>query len=222
MVLTPGDRGLDREQGPPERAGRSGPSASISASTPYSAGRSSRPVTTGAASAAGSAVVRGDHGGLPERHLHPQGRRPGQGARPDSGDSKSEVSWICAELGRSGGVPDRSLAEQPSRYMFLDARGARSRGQGWPQATRQGLALTPARTPPHCCKPRIRSRSRRGLTVGVCRVHFLRNVLPQVPKGYADRVAAAIRTIFAQPDAATGRANLLSCVAPPWRITAIR
>lgn len=35
-----------------------------------------------------------------------------------------------------------------------------------------------------------------------CRVHFLRNVLAQVPRGSADMVAAAIRTVFAQPDAA--------------------
>jgi transposase-like protein len=34
-----------------------------------------------------------------------------------------------------------------------------------------------------------------------CRVHFLRNVLAKVPKGSAEMVAAAIRTIFAQPDA---------------------
>jgi transposase-like protein len=34
------------------------------------------------------------------------------------------------------------------------------------------------------------------------RLHFLRNVLAQVPKGSAEMVAAAIRTIFAQPDAA--------------------
>jgi transposase-like protein len=34
-----------------------------------------------------------------------------------------------------------------------------------------------------------------------CRVHFLRNVLAQVPKGSAEMVAAAIRTVFAQPDA---------------------
>lgn len=33
-----------------------------------------------------------------------------------------------------------------------------------------------------------------------CRVHFLRNVLAQVPKGSSEMVAAAIRTIFAQPD----------------------
>ena len=33
-----------------------------------------------------------------------------------------------------------------------------------------------------------------------CRVHFMRNVLAKVPKGHAEMVAAAIRTIFAQPD----------------------
>ena len=34
-----------------------------------------------------------------------------------------------------------------------------------------------------------------------CRVHFLRNVLAAVPKGNAEMVAAAVRTVFAQPDA---------------------
>ena len=34
-----------------------------------------------------------------------------------------------------------------------------------------------------------------------CRVHFLRNVLTRIPKGSAEMVLAAIRTIFAQPDA---------------------
>ncbi len=34
-----------------------------------------------------------------------------------------------------------------------------------------------------------------------CRVHFLRNVLGQVPRGHTEMVAAAIRTVFAQPDA---------------------
>ena len=33
-----------------------------------------------------------------------------------------------------------------------------------------------------------------------CRVHFMRNVLSKVPKASAEMVAAAIRTIFAQPD----------------------
>jgi putative transposase len=34
-----------------------------------------------------------------------------------------------------------------------------------------------------------------------CRVHFMRNVLAQVPRGNSEMVAAAIRTVFAQPDA---------------------
>jgi putative transposase len=34
-----------------------------------------------------------------------------------------------------------------------------------------------------------------------CRVHFMRNVLAKVPRGDAEMVAAAIRTIFAQPNA---------------------
>ena len=41
-----------------------------------------------------------------------------------------------------------------------------------------------------------------------CRVHFLRNVLAQVPKGSQTMVAAAIRTIFAQPDAEHVREQL--------------
>jgi hypothetical protein len=38
-----------------------------------------------------------------------------------------------------------------------------------------------------------------GAAVQRCRVHFLRNVLAQVPKGSVEMVAAATRTIFAQP-----------------------
>jgi putative transposase len=41
-----------------------------------------------------------------------------------------------------------------------------------------------------------------------CRVHFLRNVLAKVPKASAEMVAAAIRTIFAQPDAEHVRSQL--------------
>ncbi|WP_238992391.1 transposase, partial [Jiangella ureilytica] len=68
--------------------------------------------------------------------------------------------------------------------------------------------LTSALLQPPANRPRGRQccagsedRIARRLTVGVCRVHFLRNVLAQVPKGNAEMVAAAIRTIFAQPDA---------------------
>lgn len=41
-----------------------------------------------------------------------------------------------------------------------------------------------------------------------CRVHFLRNVLSRIPKGSADMVLAAVRTIFAQPDAASVKEQL--------------
>ena len=41
-----------------------------------------------------------------------------------------------------------------------------------------------------------------------CRVHFMRNVLARVPKGQAEMVAAAIRTIFAQPTGPLVRAQV--------------
>jgi putative transposase len=41
-----------------------------------------------------------------------------------------------------------------------------------------------------------------------CRVHFLRNVLAKVPKASAEMVAAAVRTIFAQPDTEHVRSQL--------------
>jgi transposase-like protein len=41
-----------------------------------------------------------------------------------------------------------------------------------------------------------------GAAVQRCRVHFLRNMLARVPKASAEMVAAAVRTTFAQPDAA--------------------
>ena len=41
-----------------------------------------------------------------------------------------------------------------------------------------------------------------------CRVHFMRNALAHVPKGVQNMVAAAIRTIFAQPDQEAARSQL--------------
>ena len=40
-----------------------------------------------------------------------------------------------------------------------------------------------------------------------CRVHFVRNALALVPKAAAQMVAATIRTVFVQPDAAAAREN---------------
>ena len=62
-----------------------------------------------------------------------------------------------------------------------------------------------------------------GAVIQRCRVHFLRNLLAQVPKGSAEMVAAAIRTIFAQPDAAHVHqqleviAGMLGRQFPSWR-----
>lgn len=41
-----------------------------------------------------------------------------------------------------------------------------------------------------------------------CTVHFMRNILSHVPKGSQSMVAASVRTIFAQPDQASARAQL--------------
>lgn len=52
-----------------------------------------------------------------------------------------------------------------------------------------------------------------------CRVHFMRNVLARVPKSSVEMVAAAIRTIFAQPDADHVRSQLAevtSMLAPKF------
>ena len=46
-----------------------------------------------------------------------------------------------------------------------------------------------------------------------CRVHFMRNVLAKVPRANAEMVAAAIRTIFAQPDRAAVNAQFDRIVA---------
>ncbi len=45
----------------------------------------------------------------------------------------------------------------------------------------------------------------RGASWQRCRVHFVRNALALVPKSAAELAAASIRTVFAQPDTASGR-----------------
>jgi putative transposase len=53
-----------------------------------------------------------------------------------------------------------------------------------------------------------------------CRVHWMRTVLAQVPRGNSEMVAAAIRTIIAPPDADHMRSQLdvsLACSAASSR-----
>jgi putative transposase len=52
-----------------------------------------------------------------------------------------------------------------------------------------------------------------GAGVQRCRVHFMRNVLAVVPKANSEMVAALIRTIFAQPDAAAVREQHIAVAA---------
>jgi putative transposase len=158
----------------------------------------------------------------------------------DTGISKSEVSRICADLDAEvGAFRDRSLAEAPFPYVFLDATYCKARvdrrvvsqavvvatgvrADGWREVL--GFAVGDSEDGAFWTAF-LRSLKARGLggvqlvisdahtglkqaiaavLLGAawqrCRVHFLRNVLAAVPKGNAEMVAAAIRTIFAQPD----------------------
>jgi putative transposase len=166
----------------------------------------------------------------------------------DSGISKSEVSRICAELDvEVAAFRDRSLAEQPFRYVFLDATYCKARvdhrvvSQAVVVAT--GVAADGRREvlgfdvgdgeDGAFWTAFLRSLKTRGLSgvqlvisdahaglkaaIGAvllgaawqrCRVHFLRNLLALVPKGHQEMVAAAVRTIFAQPDAEHVRSQL--------------
>ena len=166
----------------------------------------------------------------------------------DSGISKSEVSRICAELDvEVAAFRDRSLSDQPFRYVFLDATYCKARvdhrvvSQAVVVATgvaadgrREVLGFDVGDSEDGAFWTAfLRSLKTRGLhgiqlvisdahaglkqaieavLLGAawqrCRVHFLRNVLARVPKGHAEMVAAAIRTIFAQPDAAHVREQL--------------
>jgi putative transposase len=51
-----------------------------------------------------------------------------------------------------------------------------------------------------------------GTTWQRCRVHFMRNLLATVPRSAREPVAAIVRTIFAQPDAATAHTQLRKVV----------
>ena len=157
----------------------------------------------------------------------------------DTGISKSEVSRICAELDvEVAAFRDRSLSEQPFRYVFLDATYCKARvdhrvvsqavvvatgvaadgrrevlgfdvgdsedGAFWTAFLRglktRGLAgVQLVISDAHAGLKQAIQSVFLGAAWQRCRVHFLRNLLALVPKGHQEMVAAAIRTIFAQP-----------------------
>jgi putative transposase len=113
----------------------------------------------------------------------------------DSGISKSEVSRICADLDTEvKAFRDRPLTEQCFPYVFLDATYCKARVNH--RVVSQAVVIATG------------VAADIGAAWQRCRVHFLRNVFAQVPKGWAEMVAAAIRTIFAQPGAEHVREQL--------------
>ena len=159
----------------------------------------------------------------------------------DSGISRSEVSRICSALDvEVGTFRDRSLADTPFPYVFLDATYCKARvggrvcsqavviatgvsadgrrevlgfdvgdsedGAFWTSFLRSlkarglgGVALVISDA--HEGLKGATSSVLLGASWQRCKVHFMRNVLAKIPKGNSEMVLAAIRTIFAQPDA---------------------
>lgn len=159
----------------------------------------------------------------------------------DTGISKSEVSRICRDLDvEIAGFRDRSLADTPFPYVFLDATYCKARvaGRVCSQAVviatgvsadgrREVLGFDVGDSEDGAFWTSflrsLKARGLRGVALVIsdaheglkgaissvllgaawqrCKVHFLRNVLAKIPKGNSEMVLAAIRTIFAQPDA---------------------
>jgi transposase-like protein len=136
----------------------------------------------------------------------------------DAGVSKSEVSRICGELDEHvGAFRDRALAHSAFPYLFLDATYLKAH-EGPHVVSKAVVIATGVRADGGrevlglAGVQLVISDAHEGLKGAIsavmigaawqrCRVHFMRNVLAKVPKGSQEMVAAAIRTIFAQPDA---------------------
>ena len=113
--------------------------------------------------------------------------------------------------GRPGGVQGGRRGHRGRRRRQpRGPRGRRRRQRGQGVLDRLPAPAAGPRTgrgaAGHLRRPRGAAPRHRRVMLGAawqrCRVHFLRNVLAKVPRGSAEMVAAAVRTIFAQPDAA--------------------
>ena len=112
-------------------------------------------------------------------------------------------------LGRVQGDRGRHRGDRARRPGGARPRGRRLRGRRLldrASCARCGRAAWRACGSSSATPTRASRAPSRAVLLGAawqrCRVHFLRNVLARVPKGSAEMVLAAIRTIFAQPDAA--------------------
>jgi len=117
----------------------------------------------------------------------------------DAGISKSEVSRICSELDAVvAKFRDRSLRHIAFPYVFLDATYVKAHDGA--SVVSKAIIIATGVT-------KSGDGEVLGLAVGDSEdgafwTAFVRNVLARIPKGSTEMVLAAIRTIFAQPDAA--------------------
>jgi hypothetical protein len=86
--------------------------------------------------------------------------------------------------------------------------GTRSRSQGWPQATRQGVALTAARTPPYFGMAERGTATHPRLTAGVCLIHLSRNSFRFASKKDWDGLSRDLKPIYTAVDAEAAAAAL--------------
>lgn len=112
-----------------------------------------------------------------------------------SGISKSEVSRICAELDELlEAFRSRPLGHIEFPYVFANATYVKCRVNG--RVVSKAVVISDAHEGLKAAIAAVFA----GAAWRRCRVHFMRNVLGKMPKGSADMVVAAIKTIFAQPD----------------------
>ncbi len=106
----------------------------------------------------------------------------------------------------SNGVSRHLLSPRPApciatQQCILDHVPALAAGRG-PAGVRQVISDA------HSGLKAAIARVFQGAAWQRCKVHLMRNLLASVPRASSEMVAATVRTIFAQPDAASTRAHL--------------
>lgn len=141
--------------------------------------------------------------------------------RPDFDVVREMVAWRGLPLrvlrrhlregpgGRPGGVPGRGggdgVAESGNREVLGLAIGDSEDGAFWTEflqslRERRLHSVELVVSDHHLGLKGAIAKVFVGTSRQRCRVHFMRNVLAKVPRTQSQMVAAAVRTIFAQPD----------------------